>query len=261
MLNITYKIYICSAMIQFSLKIDDENHSLNKEDGIPINKIGELLKNLFNAIDTGSGEKLTLGQIRGNCYALDFYSQDVGYLDNFKIVHKNIQELNIEDLEPEQYKYAINLKSILGDKYFLTAYDNENEELAIISNIESTNTVKHFFTTETVYGVVSELGSGNKLLARKKHICIDGYDYKISISKEQDKSLKDYYSSHVLRLEVSQKKSFIDGSVLSCELESFVILNENGLIQNLKNEDYIDFELIKETNTIEDILNRIYAIK
>ncbi|WP_259067268.1 hypothetical protein HDF24_11760 [Mucilaginibacter sp. X4EP1] len=248
-------------MIKFSIKIDDEDHTLSKENGIPINEIAPLLASLFNAIDTGSGEKLTLGQVRGNCYALDFYSEDAGYLNNFTAVHRNIQEISLEDLEPEQQKYASNLKTVLGNKYYLTAYDSESKELAVIANIEPASLIQFYYTSDTIYGVVSELGSGNRLSAKKKHICIDGFSNRISISKEQDIDLKQYYGSHQLRVEVRQKRSIIDGRIVSCELEDFVILSENSLTENLKSEGYVDFELIKNTHTIEDILNRIYAIK
>lgn len=248
-------------MIKFSIKIDDENHTLTEENGIPINEIAPLLASLFNAIDTGSGAKLTLGQVRGNCYALDFYSTDEGYLTNFTIVHKNIQEVPLDELQPEQQRYASSLKSVLGDKYFLTAYDNNNEELATIANIEAASTVQFYYTADTIYGVVSELGSGNNLSAKRKHICVDGFTNRISISKDQDTDLKKYYGSHKLRLEIRLKRSITDGRIVGCELEEFVILSENNLMDNLKNEEYIDFELIKDTHTIEDILNRIYAIR
>jgi hypothetical protein len=248
-------------MIKFSIKIDDENHSLSKENGIPINEIAPLLESLFKAIDTGSGEKLTLGQVRGNCYALDFFSEDTGYLANFTVVHKNIQEVSLDELQPEQQRYASNLKAVLGDKYFLTAYDNDNKEFATIANIEQASSIQLYYTTDTIYGVVSELGSGNNLSARRKHIYVDGFSSRISISKEQDAALKNLYGSHRLRLEIRQKRAIADGRIIGCELEEFVILSENNLLDNIKNEGYIDFELIKDTHTIDDILNRIYAIR
>lgn len=246
-------------MIKFSIKIDDDNHSLTKEDGIDLSKIGELLQNLHEAIDNGAESKCTLGQIRGNCYALDFYTKDEGLYNNFITVHKNIEQVDVDDLPTEQKKYANTLKTILGDKYFLTAYDNDSKEIAAISEINEKKFIKFYYTTDTIYGVLSELGSGSRLASSKKHIYINGTTYKIYLSKDQDLKLKDYYGTQKLRVEVKQKRSSTDGHVISSELESFVPINSSNLSQSLSNEGYIDFALIKDTNSIEDILNRIYA--
>ncbi len=248
-------------MIKFSIKIDDQGHSLSKENGIAINEIGPLLENLFNAIDTGKGYKITLGQIRGNCYALDFYTEDEGYLTNFITVHKNIEQLPIDELQPEERKYATNLKLILGEKYYLKAYDNESVEIAAIAEIGTKELPSFYYTTDTVYGIVSELGSGTNLFAKKKHIYVDSVPYKIFISKDQDLHLKLYYGTHKLRIELKQRRSLIDGHIVNSELESFVVIEQGNLSDNLSKEGYVDFELIKDTNTIEDILNRIYAVR
>ncbi len=244
-------------MIKFSIKIDDESHSLSKENGIDIRDIGGLLESLFDAIDNGTGNKITLGQIRGNCYALDFYSNDTGYLDNFILVHKNIEQIEIGDLQPEEQRYATKLKSILGQKYYLKAYDNDNTEVAAITEIGKRSSIGYYYTTDAIYGIVTELGSPS--LSAKKHICVDGIPYKVYITKEQDSELKKYYSTQKLRVEVLQKRSSYDGHIIRSELESFVPISDKTLSDNLESEGYIDFELIKETNSIEDILNRIYA--
>ncbi|RYE12533.1 MAG: hypothetical protein EOP34_10650 [Rickettsiales bacterium] len=246
-------------MIKFSIKIDDSEHSLTKEDGIPIDKIGGLLESLFNAIDTGTGEKCTLGQIRGNCYALDFYTQDEGYLSNFVTLHKSIEEVSIDDLLPEEKKYANKLKAILGNQYYLKAYDGNNEEIASISEIGTKELPSYYYTTDTVYGIIIQLG--RQTTEAKKHISIEGVPYKIFITKEQDLSLKEYYDTHNLRIEISQKRSTFDGHIVSAELDSFDVISQKNLQDNLSETGYIDFNLIKNTNSIEDILAKIYANK
>lgn len=246
-------------MIKFSIKIDDDEHSLSSEDGIPVNEIGGLLETLFAAIDTSSGEKLTLGQIRTGSYVLDFYSNDAGYEKNFVRLHKDIDEIPFDDLLPEQRKYVSKLSIVLGDKYKLTAYDKEQKEVAIVNTFSKSSLPNFYYTTDTVYGIIIELGRPS--LGAKKHISIPGISYKIFISEEQDLTLKKLYGTHHLQIELKQKRSVIDGHIVNSELDSFTIISGNSLTDNLKTEGYIDFHLIEDTNTIEDILDRIYANK
>jgi hypothetical protein len=247
-------------MFKFSIKIDDDSHSLTKEDGIPINKIGELLQTLFNAVDDGTGSKCTLGQVRGNCYALDFFTPNIGVYHNLIVVHKNVEQVEVDDLSIEQKKYAATLKTILGGKYYLKAYDNDGKEIAAINDIGKKQLTSYYYSTDTVYGVLSELGSAS-LSNTRKHIFLDGVSYRIYISKDQDLQLKPYYGTHKLRVELRQKRSVIDGHIVNSELQSFTSVSTGNLADNLKEVGYIDLEMIKNTHTIEDILNNIYAIR
>jgi hypothetical protein len=214
-------------MIKFSIKIDDDVHSLNKENGIPIDKIGELLKALYGAIENGTGHKITLGQVWGNCYALDFYTKDTGIYDNFIAVHKNIEQVEIDDLPFEQKKYAVTLKSILGKDFYLTAYDQDDTPVAAIDDIGKKQIRSYYYSTDTVYGIVSELGSST-LTNAKKHIYIDGLGYKIFISKDQDLEIKPYYGTQKLRVEIRQKRSTTDGHIINSELNSFTVLSKGN---------------------------------
>jgi len=247
-------------MIKFSIKIDDEAHSLTKEDGIPINKIGDLLQKLFTAIDNGTGNKITLGHVRGNCYALDFYTQDIGLHNNFITVHKNIEQVDLDDLPFEQKQYASALKVVLGGKYYLKAYDENGIEVAAINEIGKKQLTSYYYSTDTVYGVLSELGAPN-LNNSKKHILLDGVGYKIYISKDQDLELKPFYGTDKLRVELKQKKSSADGHIVNSELLSFTKVGKGNFIDNLKEAENLDLEILKGTHTIEDILNNIYAIR
>jgi len=245
-------------MKKFSLKIDDEVHSLNEQDGISLEKIGDLLKALYSAIDNGTGNKVTLGDIRGNCYALDFYTKDDGIYDNFLTVHRNIEQVGVDDLTFEQRKYAATLKLILGGKFYLTAYDDRNEPIAEINEIGKRQLTSFYYSTDTVYGILSELGSST-LANSKKHIYLDGISYKIFISKDQDFDLKPFYGTHKIRAELRQKRSSVDGHIINSELKSFIAVSKGNLIDNLSNSDGIDLEALKGIHTLEDVLNNIYA--
>lgn len=245
-------------MYKFSLKIDDDNHSLTKEEGISFNKVGELLQSLFNAIDPKSDIKCTLGQIRGNCYALDFYTEEERYVSNFVIVHKNIEDIPFNNLDTQQKEYARTLRKVLGGKYFIKAYDSSNTEIATIKEIGTKENYDTYYTHKTIYGIVSELG-GASLNSSKKHIKIDGIPYSIKISKDQDFELKPYYGTDKLRIKLKQKRSQGKGRIIEAELLSFITVNKSSIIENLKSEGYIDFSLIKDTHTIEDLVNKIYG--
>lgn len=247
-------------MIRFSLKFDDENHSLTKEDGISFDKIGELLENLYSVIDNGTGSKCTLGQIRGNCYALDFYTNDIGLHNNFIIVHKNLEQVDVDDLTQDQKKYANTLRTILGGKYYLKAYDNNGVEIAAISEIGLKKLTSYYYSTDTVYGVLSELGS-TSLNSNRKHIYLDGVGYRIFISKDQDIELKPHYGTDKLRVELRQKRSSVDGHIVNSELISFTNVSVGNLADNLSQLSEVDLEILKGVHTIDDILNRIYAIR
>jgi len=244
-------------MFKFSIKIDDDEHSLSSEDGIPFDKLAELLKTLFPAIDPHTGTKCTLGKIRGNCYAIDFFSADEKYLSNFVIVHKNVEQVNIEELDKEQKEYAITLRKILGGKYYLKAFDNSNSEIATIKDLGKKTSVEYYYSNETVYGILSMLGS-QAILDTKKYIYLDGIANRITISKVQDLELKPYYGTNKLRLKIRNKRSAYDGHVISSEMVSFTVVGENDIMDNLKNVGYIDFELIKRGKTLDDIVKSIY---
>jgi hypothetical protein len=244
-------------MLKFSLKFDDDAHSLNKEDGLPFQHVGELLKNLYDAISPGTSIKCTLGQIRGNCYALDFYTEEEEYVYNFVSVHKAIEEFSPEDLEPRQRPYAKTLDKIIGSRYYVSAYDSSNKKIASIKSINENKTPANYFIQKSIYGVVSELG-GTSLTA-KKHIRIDGLSYKISISPDQDQKLKLHYGTDKLRLKIRERRSSEKGKAIDAELISFYSVGKANIIDSLSKEGFINFDLIKNTNTIDDIVNKIYG--
>lgn len=246
-----------TKMFKFSIKIDDDDHTLSAQNGIPFESIAELLKNLFEAIDPHTGAKCTLGQIRGNCYALDFYSVDEKYHSNFVIVHKNIEQIPLEELDPAQKEYARCLKRVLGGKYFVTAFDNDKKEVASIKKIDNNPSVNSYYATQTVYGIVSQLG-GPSLDTEKKHIYLDGVSYRIAITKDQDIKLKAFYGTSKLRVKVRVKMSALDGHIFSGEMISFTKVGDGNFMDNLAQSEYIDLPLIRDAESIDEIVKRIY---
>jgi hypothetical protein len=243
---------------KFSIQIDDEKHSLSSSNGISIKYLWELLRDLYKSIAPEDEPKLTLNAIRGNCYALDFITAEKQYEENFIRVHKNIQELSDSDLAPEEREYSRTLKKVLGGKYYLNAYDSNRTKVATIKDLSREKRLTKYFVYKTIYGVVSELG-GKNLYAEKKHIKVHGVPYNIDISKDVDQKLKNYYGTRKLKIKIKAKMSFDNDRIVSAELVDFTEVGENSLVENLEKEGYIDLELIKNTSTVNDIIDRIYG--
>ncbi|WP_298531108.1 hypothetical protein [uncultured Algibacter sp.] len=245
-------------MYNFSIKIDDKEHSLNAENGISMNLIAELLKDLYKAIDLKDGVKCTLSSIRGNCYALDFSSDHKTHLERFKVVHRNIEGASIQDLNFEQRNYAKTLKKVMDGKFYVNAYDENKNKIASINEIKTGKSIKYYYTQKTIYGYLSELG-GKTLNSKSKHIIIDGYSYQIKISKDLDLKLKDFYRTQKLAVKIRIKRTFEKGSVLEAEMIDFKKVGKLTLSENLKNEGYIPFEKINNLNSLDGIIEAIYG--
>jgi len=215
------------------------------------------LQNLYEAIDPGSHIKCTLEGIRGNCYALDFTTEEERFATNFVVIHKNIESIPYSQLQGKQKNYATSLRKVLGGKYYANAY-SAGLKIASIKDIGTKENNSTYHTLKTIYGIVSQLGA-KSLDSPKKHISIDGLPYNIKISKEQDIELKQFYATDKLRLKLRQKRSQEKGRVIDAELVSFTKVNGNSLIENLKEVGYVDLEMIKDTYTIEDLVNKIYG--
>lgn len=244
----------------FTLKIDDDEKSLSPKDGLPFQKLGELLVSLFKAITPHTSSKCTVQEIVDGSYGVAFATEDEIYHSNFKIVHKNINDYPIDELNDAQREYANSLKKILGGKLSVRAEDNEGNEIAAIKDLERNTNVESYFSTETLYGILSQIGS-TTVNAEKKYIYLDGVPYRIAVTREQDAELKSYYSSHKLRVKVRHKRSALDGHIVSAEMISFVVVEQADIIDTLKEVGYIDFELIKDAHTMDEIVNRIYGNK
>jgi hypothetical protein len=243
---------------KFSIQIDDESHALSSTKGISIKYLWELLRDLYKSIELENEPNCTLSNIRGNCYALDFTTEEKQYEQRFISVHKNVGELSNSDLTIEERNYAKTLNKILGNRYYLRAYDNDKNVIATIKELDKDKSVNHYYTYKTIYGYVAELG-GRSIYADKKHIRIEGFDHNIIITKDLDLKLKEHYRTHKLKIRIKAKLSSVDNRIIGAEMVNFSVLNEMKLSQNLKEMGYVDFAMIKNANTMNEIIDRIYG--
>ncbi|ASE62573.1 MULTISPECIES: hypothetical protein [Chryseobacterium] len=244
-------------MFKFSLKIDDQNHSLNAEDGISIDIISDLLKTLYNAIDDGTKAKCTLSNIRGNCYALDFTTENAVQNENFISLHRRMEELNTDELTQEEQKYANSLNIIFKKGFYINAY-SEDERIAKLSHLIIDNTPEHFYKQKTIYGIISEQG-GKTVNSDVKHIIVDGYNKKIKINNDLDLQLKNHYRTDKLAIKIRTKVSIHTGNEFSAELISFRVIGKNSLLDNLKEAGPSGYNFLKGISTMDDLLNSIYG--
>lgn len=245
---------------KFSIQIDDEKHSLTAERGISIQKLAEFLTALYEAIDLGEGSNCTLSRVRGNCYALDFNTQSESQYGRFKVVHKNLQEISPSSLNPSERKYQKTLNKLLGNNYYLRAYDMDKNVIATLKDFGEDKEIKYYYSQKIIYGIVSEIG-GRKVDSHNKHIIIDGLGYRINISKEEDLQLKQYYRTHKLRLKVKLKKSLKNSKIISADLMTFSEVSGGKLTENLKKEGFIELEGFKGITTLDQIIEKIYEHK
>jgi len=210
----------------FTLRFDDEQHSLTRYDGLPANVVGELLVSLSSALNIGKNQMLVLSEIRGNCYALDFTTKTLTIHENLKVIHKYISENNYKGLNFEQRKYAQTLKTIMGGRLYLKAYDKDKEFQVTVEKIELPQNPTYYFEVGTVYGIITAIG-GNTLEG-KAHIKINQEEYNIEITPKQEQALLNEYKKSRLRLSVKKKINVETDKIASAELLEFEVLGEQS---------------------------------
>ncbi|MBC7749018.1 MAG: hypothetical protein H7Z76_10670, partial [Methylotenera sp.] len=81
-----------SKVYTFSLKIDDDNHSLSETNGLSVKQLGQLLLDLDKALEL-NGKDCTLSNISGNCYQATYSTPNKSiysnYIDSMDLISKN----------------------------------------------------------------------------------------------------------------------------------------------------------------------------
>lgn len=245
-------------MSDFSLKFDDKTHSLNAENGISIDLIGDLLKSLYEAIDNGEKEKCTLSEIRGNCYKLEFITNSDIQKNNFLRLHKNIEELPYDSLSPTEQAYTKKLGRIISLGYYLNAYSG-SEKIAHITEINKSSKPKHYYAFRSVHGYITQHGS-KKLASKDKHIIIDGYPGKIKVTPEEDLEFKNYYATQKLKFEIKVKVSLDTRNEFDAELISYRKVGDGNFVERIL-ESNINLNKLDETKSFDDLVNIAYGKK
>jgi hypothetical protein len=221
-----------------TLRFDNEDHSLTAKNGLPIEKLAELLLSLSKCVSADDKNPLTLSEIRGNCYAIQISTPVFTLYENLKVVHKKISENDFSGLNNDQKKYAIKLKSILGNKLSLTAYDNDKNFNVEVSEIVLPVQPDYFYEIGSVYGIITSIGGS--AIDGKTVIHVNRVPYDIEISTQHESELLQYYKKDRMRFLVRKKITTEKKEIVSAKLEHFEVSPKKEFV-----------------NTVEDIRNNL----
>lgn len=210
----------------FTLRFDDEQHTLTRFNGLSVQRVGELLVALSEALGIGKNQMLVLSEVRGNCYALELTTETLTVHESLKVIHKNISENNFKGMNLPQRKYAQTLKSIMGDKIHLKAYNKDKGYEVRVEHIELPQAPAYYYEEGTAYGIITAIGGSS--LEGKTSIRVNQEDYNIEITPKQEQALLSAYKKNRLRLSIRKKINFETDKIVSAELLDYEILNEQS---------------------------------
>lgn len=226
--------------IRFSLTINDPEHSMSPENGVPMCDLGALLCDMFAATDPGDKSKCIMYGVSNHGYTPELITDSNLRYERYVDIHQRIHERGIEDLNNLEAKYARTLKRILKNRLFLEPYDKDQKLITTIHPSEIKNTVNGYYNLTTVYGTISEMGSPS--LDKSTHIYLHETNYKIFTTKEQDSALRPNYRIGRLRLKLRQKRSLDTDRVISATLIAFEPMTGLSLVESLATMPDDDFE-------------------
>ena len=214
---------------QFTLRFDDDLHSLNQYNGLTVQQVGELLIVLSQAMHLTKEQNLILSDIKGNCYALELTTESISVHENLKVVHRKISENDYSGLGSNEKKYANCLKAIIGNKLNLRAYDKNKDYYVKLDKIELPKEPTHYFEHSTIHGIITSIGGTS--LDGKAFIKINEENYQIEINATQEKNLVRYYKAKKIDFTVKKKIDFVTDKIVSAELIAFEVLEEKTFIE------------------------------
>ncbi len=231
----------------FTIRFDDNLHTLNAKNGLPIDQVAELLTSLSKALNTAQNEKVVLSEIRGNCYALNISTNSITKHETLKIIHRKISENDYSALNNDQRKYASKLKSIMADKYTVQAYAQKEDFKVYLFEVNLPKEKDFFYEISSLYGILTSIGG--KALDRKAAVHISGCSFDIDVTPDQEGDLIQYYKKDRLRLVVYKKISVDTREVKSATLQSFEAVPAQNIYNGIEElrKKYSDLD-ISESN-------------
>ena len=238
----------------FILRFDDSNHSLTAKNGLSVKDLSELLISLYDALHISDADKLVLSEVRGNCYAINLTTNNELIQENLKVVHKKISNNDYQGLNKKQLKYAQKIKSILSDQLYLQAYDNDKNFKVDVDTIDIPKRKNYYHEITSIYGVITSIGG--KSIDGVSYIRINGQNYDIKVSHQQENALIPFFKKNKMRCVINKKISTEDNQVKSAVLESYEVTTEKSFLQKIESKRSEKFddkvhEMFKERYNIE----------
>lgn len=187
----------------FTLRFDDEEHSLTAQNGLPIEQLAEVLSSLSKAVNLAKDEHLVLSEIRGNCYALNLSTNSVTAHEKLKVIHKKISDNDYVGLNNDQKKYAAKLKLIIGRGLSLQAYDKDKVFKVEVNEVELPKSPDYYYEISSISGIVTSIGGVT--LDGKATIHINKSSFEIGVNEKQEHELIQYYKKGKLRFIVNKR--------------------------------------------------------
>ncbi|MBX2928873.1 MAG: hypothetical protein KF852_13640 [Saprospiraceae bacterium] len=217
------------SLFHFTLRFDDDEHSLTAQDGLPAGRVGELLVDLSQALNLKNSKSLVLSEIRGNCYALQLTTHSVSIHERLKIIHSKVSENDYRGFTAEERKYVHTLKAVLGNKLHLNAYDESKSFKVKVEEIKLPKNPDHYFENASAYGIITSIGGTS--LEGKSYIKINQEDFQIEINQKQEKTLLNYYKKNRIRFSIRKKINFETDKISSAMLLDFEILEQKSFAE------------------------------
>jgi hypothetical protein len=243
-------------MYKLTLRFDDDAHTLTAENGLPIGETGELLQSLSKALNLDDHNKVTLSEIRGNCYALEFSTRYVTMYETIKNLHEKISVNEFQGLNREEKNYASRLKNIMERRHTqLSVYDESKTFNLHVVSIDLPKEPQQYFQRGSVYGVVTAIGGVS--LSGKSTIHVSDIPYDIEIDGQQEEQLLTHFKKNRLYFEIRKRINFQTGQVQSAELIDFGTTGTQPFIDAMNDlkSKYPDgfFNNLDGVNAVRDI--------
>jgi hypothetical protein len=206
----------------FTIRFDDEPHSLSANNGLSIDMLGELLVYLSKAVGLKKEDRLTLSEIKGNCYALSLTTDNEPLYNSMEIVHKRISENDFSGFNSDQRKYATKLHSIVREKgYRINVYNPAKEFNYRIVNVSLDERIESYYEIDDIYGIIASIGSSSLDTQPSIKLSKEGYD--IHVTNEQERKLIKHFKKDRLLLTIKKKINFETNKVESASLINFEV--------------------------------------
>lgn len=209
---------------ELTFRFDDIEQTMTRHNGLPIGKLAKLLAALSKALST-EDSPIVLSEIKGNCYAPVFSTKSKTQYERVRTLHTEISENNFSTLTQKEKNYAYVLKNILSGGIILNVYDESKEYYKTIEKIEDTNIFKYYYSTNSIRGFLTKIGSRN--LASKNTIFIDSFPIEIEINEQQDAMLKNHYKDSFIEFYITEKKNKENDKVENVVLDDFKIIEKS----------------------------------
>jgi hypothetical protein len=211
----------------FTIRFDDDVHSLSASNGLSIDMLGELLISLGKAIGLKREDRLTLSEIKGNCYALSLTTDNEPLYCSMETVHRKISENEYSGFNSDQKRYAAKLGSIIkGRGYRIKAYDSEGKFECKIVSISPEAKVESYYEIDSVYGIIASIGSSS--LDTQPSIKLSREGYEIHITGEQELKLIKHFKKDRLFLTVRKRINIETDKTESASLIDFEVAKSDG---------------------------------